>query len=77
MESFRPELAEAISRRRVEQAVETGAEILVTACPQCERILRQAARSGGILLRVADVLELVADSLSGPDGDLDCGGSNG
>ena len=45
-------------------ALETGAEILATACPQCERVLRQATRDGGIPLRVADVVELVADSLS-------------
>jgi len=63
VETFRPELTEAISWRRVDQAVGTGAGILATACPQCERVLRQGVRKRGISLRVADVVELVAESL--------------
>jgi heterodisulfide reductase subunit D len=65
VQSSHPELTEAVCWRRVEQAAETGAEILATACPQCERVLRQATRKRGIALRVADVVELVADSLAG------------
>jgi heterodisulfide reductase subunit D len=65
VQGFKPALTEAISRRRVEQAADTGAEILASACPQCERVLRQAARQGGFGLRVMDVVELIADSLAG------------
>lgn len=65
VQSFQPDLTEAVSSRRVKQAAETGADILATACPQCERVLRQAARKRGIPLQVVDVVQLVADSLEG------------
>ena len=63
IESFQPELMEAISLRRVEQAEKTGAQILVTACPQCERVLREAVRKKGSRLRVMDIVELVGRAL--------------
>jgi heterodisulfide reductase subunit D len=65
VQGFKPELTESVSRRRVEQAAGTGAGILTSACPQCERVLRQAAKEGGFALRVLDVVQLVADSLAG------------
>ncbi len=44
---------------RVAQAAQTGAEILVTACPHCVSCLEDAARSTGTVLKVMDVAELV------------------
>ena len=56
LESLQLELMEAISLRRVEQAERTGAQILVTACPQCERGLKRAVRKKGARLRVVDIV---------------------
>jgi heterodisulfide reductase subunit D len=63
LETLQPELMEAISLRRVEQAERTGAQILVTACPQCERVLRKAVRRKGARLQVMDIVELVGWAL--------------
>lgn len=63
IESFQPELTEAISLRRVGQAEKTGAQILVTACPQCERVLGEAVREKGSRLRVMDIVELVRQAI--------------
>jgi Fe-S oxidoreductase len=45
------------------QASETGADLLVTACPQCERVL-SATRSRENRLRVMDVVEVAWRALA-------------
>jgi len=49
------------SRIRVRQAVETGAEILVVACPQCAKMLDDAIKAEGLdgRLAVRDAGELL------------------
>jgi glycolate oxidase len=37
------EMSSQIARHRMEEAADTGADILVTACPTCEQVLRRAA----------------------------------
>ncbi len=59
LETFSPEVSAAIAQERVREALETGAEALVTACPQCQRTLKGAVRAAGARLRVMDVAELV------------------
>lgn len=49
-----PELATAISRRRLESAAETGAEILITPCPFCCNNFRDALKDGGINIDVRE-----------------------
>lgn len=44
VEMARPELSRAMADRRFAQALETGAEAVVTTCPQCLRALNAAAR---------------------------------
>ena len=65
LESHNADLANQIARRRVEQAAETGAEILVSACQQCERTLSNAARAAGLRMRVMDVSEVVLKAMEG------------
>ncbi|HXH22788.1 MAG TPA: heterodisulfide reductase-related iron-sulfur binding cluster [Dehalococcoidia bacterium] len=48
---------------RVQEAVAAGAEVLATACPNCISCIEDALPPGGGL-RVADVAELVAQSLT-------------
>jgi Fe-S oxidoreductase len=57
MESLSPEMSQAVARERVAQAVDVGADLLVTACPQCERTLA-SGRPKGSRISVIDIVEL-------------------
>ena len=56
-----PRLAEI----RVKDAIELGAEMLITACPLCVLTLEDAVKTSGQeeKIRVMDVMELVALAL--------------
>ena len=56
-----PRLAEI----RVKDAMEVGAEILITACPLCVLTLEDAVKTSGYeeKIRVMDVMELLAMAL--------------
>ena len=58
-----PELAAAVARRRLAQAQETGAEVIVSACQQCKRTLTAAARRERVRMRVLDVTEVVWEAM--------------
>jgi Fe-S oxidoreductase len=62
MESLNLETSQAVAQARVEQAIETGADLLITACPQCERTL-MSARPRGARISVVDIVELAWRSL--------------
>ena len=51
------------SRVRVREAAETGAQVLVVACPKCAGMLEDAIKVEGMGddLRVADLAEIVAE----------------
>ncbi len=59
-----PELALKIARSRLKEAEETGASIIVSICPFCERGLSDAIKATNSKLQVVDLLELVLQSLS-------------
>ena len=40
-------LSDAIAKKRVQQAIETGVETLITSCPTCEQVLKKAAMEIG------------------------------
>lgn len=63
LESFDPELSQAIAAQRIRQAAETGAKTVLSACQQCERTLFSAARAERIRVRAKDIVELVLDAL--------------
>ncbi|MGQ9467289.1 MAG: (Fe-S)-binding protein [Anaerolineae bacterium] len=63
LESFNPDLGRAIAARRIRQAAETGASVVVSACQQCERTLTNAARAERLRLRVKDVTEILLEAL--------------
>lgn len=63
LESFNPDLGRAIAARRIRQAAETGASVVVSACQQCERTLTNAARAERLRLRVKDVTEILLETL--------------
>ena len=64
MESLAPPTSQSVAQMRVEQAVGTGADLLVTACPQCERTLL-GARTRSTRIAVMDIVELAWRSVAG------------
>jgi Fe-S oxidoreductase len=57
------EMDARLSNLRVRQAVETGADILVVACPYCLQMFADAGANLGLELQISDVSELLAESL--------------
>ena len=51
-----------INEMRIEQALETGAETIATACPFCLQMFGDAIKAKGCeeKLKVADIAELIA-----------------
>jgi len=64
LETFDPELVQQVSAQRIAQAAETGASVLVSACPQCVRTLSKAARANKVRIRVMDITQLLEKSLA-------------
>ena len=56
-------MAGSISAMRVEEIRETGAEIVVSACQQCEQMLSAAIRKAGLKVRVMDISQLILEAL--------------
>jgi Fe-S oxidoreductase len=54
-----PELTAAVAKRRIQQAQQTGASMLISACQQCNRTLAEAARKNRVRIRAMDITEMV------------------
>lgn len=63
LETFDPHLVEEVSARRIAQAAEVGAAVLVSACPQCVRTLSKAARAERVRIRVMDITQFLEMAL--------------
>ena len=63
LESFDPDVGSEVASRRIDRACEVNAQVLVSACQQCERTLTAAVRrhenARRVRMRVMDVTELV------------------
>ena len=59
VETYNPDLVGELSQRRFRQALETEAQIIVSACPQCERTLTAEARREKARVKVMDLVEFV------------------
>ncbi len=64
LETFDPDLVEEVAARRVAQAAEVDAMVLVSACPQCVRTLSKAARTNKIRIRVMDMTQFLEMALA-------------
>jgi heterodisulfide reductase subunit D len=53
------ELVAAVSKRRLQQAQATEAQVLLSACQQCKRTLTAATRREKVRMQVLDLVELV------------------
>ena len=58
-----PDFALWTARERIEEAVSTGAQAMVTACPWCEKTFNEAIKSSGNNLKVYDVVELLEQAI--------------
>jgi Fe-S oxidoreductase len=58
-----PEVAMETARKRVREAKDTGAEVIVTCCPFCEMNLKDGASADHEPIRVVDLLQLVSEAL--------------
>ena len=65
LESFAPEVGQAVARNRIRQAADVGAGTLISACQQCERTLANAARAERLRVRVKDITEVVLEAMGG------------
>jgi heterodisulfide reductase subunit D len=57
------DLTAAVAQRRVEEAAATEAQVILSACQQCERTLAEAARRAHIRVRAMDIAELIAKQM--------------
>jgi Fe-S oxidoreductase len=64
LESYDPGLVAALSARRVAQAQQAGAQVIVSACQQCERTLSNAGRQQRARIRVLDIAEMVWEAVA-------------
>ncbi|MGD9145264.1 MAG: (Fe-S)-binding protein [Anaerolineae bacterium] len=53
------ELTAAVGGRRIQQAQQTGAKVVISACQQCNRTLAEAARKNRIRIRAMDISQVV------------------
>ncbi|MHA1939181.1 MAG: (Fe-S)-binding protein [Candidatus Thorarchaeota archaeon] len=61
--SYDPELSKRIGADRIRQALEAGADVIATACPFCVNNLEAGAGQEGSSIGVADIVDLLAESL--------------
>jgi Fe-S oxidoreductase len=58
-----PEFSMWTAKERLDEAVSTGAEAIVTACPWCEKNFSQAIKETGSSMKVYDIVELVEKAI--------------
>ncbi|HDQ72568.1 MAG TPA: (Fe-S)-binding protein [Chloroflexi bacterium] len=64
LETFDPDLVEEVAAKRIAQAAEIDATVLVSACPQCVRTLSKAARANRVRVRVMDITQFLGMALA-------------
>jgi heterodisulfide reductase subunit D len=58
-----PDFAVWTARKRIDEAVSTGAEAIVTACPWCEKTFNEAIKASGSGMKVYDIVELIEKAI--------------
>ena len=58
-----PDLSAAMAKRKVEEAVATGAQAIITNCQQCVRTMTTYAKRNKVSIDVMDMSQLVAKSV--------------
>jgi heterodisulfide reductase subunit D len=63
LKSAFPDSAMKVAHERIQEAEQTGAQYLVSACPFCRQNLKDSSNSSGGHLQVCDLLELLARAI--------------
>jgi Fe-S oxidoreductase len=58
-----PGFATWTASERIDEAVSTGAEAIVTACPWCEKTFNEALKESGSSMKIFDIVELVEKAI--------------
>lgn len=58
-----PEFAKWTAKERIEEAIASGAEAIVTACPWCEKTFLETIEENNMKMQVFDILELVEKAI--------------
>ncbi|MHC1571061.1 MAG: heterodisulfide reductase-related iron-sulfur binding cluster, partial [Methermicoccaceae archaeon] len=58
-----PELALAVSRRRVQDAMDTGADMVLSTCPFCRRNIKDGINDMGVDIGMEDVMVILAEAM--------------
>jgi len=58
-----PQLALTMSQRRIEDAIEIGAEMIVSTCPFCRRNLRDGIKEMGVDIEMEDLMVIIAEAM--------------
>ena len=56
-------LSGKVAQQRIAQALDTGADVIVTSCQQCKRTLANGARQKRARIKIVDVSELVSSAI--------------
>ena len=64
LQSMDQGLVDRIADARVDEILTTGADLVVSACQQCEQVLEAAIGRRGLSMRVTDICEFVWESLA-------------
>lgn len=67
VEAVDKELSEGIAKIKAQEIMQTGADIVVTACQQCVRTIMQALKKENSKTKVMDISELVLMSIEGTE----------
>jgi len=65
VEAVAPDNVDQVGRAALQKLAATGAQTLITACPQCMRIFERANKAAPDKLEILDVAEVVAQSVAG------------
>lgn len=58
-----PGFASWTAGKRIDEAMSTGAEALVTTCPWCEKTFNEAIKESGSTLKIYDIVEIVEKAI--------------
>jgi len=64
LETFDAELGAEVAAKRVAEAQAVGAQVIASACPQCERTLTKSTRANKVRIRVMDIAQLLERALA-------------
>ena len=58
-----PDMALGLAKMRVEEALDLGADMIVSSCPTCKLNMMDAIADSGRKVRMVDITEIIGDIL--------------